>query len=106
MRWEKEDDLQVHRIKGKLKSSVFAYEHELDEWLENKLKANDNTNKEKVLSSFVKKSLYILLPIVLAFVIYLLFSKFILLENKPPPQKTNDHLWSATIHRPTYSGGQ
>jgi hypothetical protein len=87
MRWEKEDALPVHRLEGKTKSSVIAYKNELDAWLEKKLSANAKLKKERRHVSLIRKSLYVLLPLIAVFIIYFLLSGHIPIKKKPSPEK-------------------
>jgi hypothetical protein len=59
-RWEKDHGLPIHRINRDVKSSIFAYKKELDEWLE--LKANYKTKaKGRKLLRFSRRMRFILL---------------------------------------------
>jgi hypothetical protein len=75
IRWEKEYDLPVHRIEGKQKSSVFAYKKELNKWLEKKFDSNSNLKKSKNRLYMWRISLFILLPIIAAILIYFFILK-------------------------------
>ena len=44
-RWEKEFDLPIHRMDGSPKARVFAYKHELDQWIQEMLHTADDSEK-------------------------------------------------------------
>jgi tetratricopeptide (TPR) repeat protein len=69
-RWERELDLPIRRLDGTPRARVFAYKHELDNWLEDKLNNHDITTT-KYLRVHKKKSikLWTTLPIALALII-------------------------------------
>lgn len=87
VRWENEFGLPVHRMENKAKSSVFAYKHELDEWLEKKLNTNVKLKKEKHRSSMFRITLFILIPILLVVGTYFVTSTFFLPSKERSPQK-------------------
>ena len=53
-RWEVELGLPIHRLDGSPKASVFAYKHELDQWLDEKLHEHEVPQK-RALSLFIHK---------------------------------------------------
>jgi hypothetical protein len=87
VRWENEFGLPVHRMENKPKSSVFAYRHELDEWLEKKLNSNAKLRKEKHRRSVFRITLFILVPILLVVGTYFVTTTFFLPSKEPSPQK-------------------
>jgi len=87
IRWEKEFGLPVHRMENKPKSSVLAYKHELDEWLEKKLRANINLKKEESRRLLLRVALFIIIPILLIVGSYFIITNFFLTSKEPPPQK-------------------
>ncbi|MFC2160961.1 hypothetical protein ACFLRX_04845 [Acidobacteriota bacterium] len=44
IRWEEKFGLPIHRLEGSVKSGVFAYKNELDDWLKTKLKNGNGKN--------------------------------------------------------------
>ena len=64
-RWEKKHGLPVHRMDGTSKSSIFAYQDELDKWLKKRL--NEKYTPKDIFTFRLKwhKIYYFLLPIIL-----------------------------------------
>ena len=73
-RWEQELELPVRRLDGTPKARVFAYKDELDVWLEDKLNNKDlSTTKYLRIAKTKPKKLWIILPISLALILFVIF---------------------------------
>jgi hypothetical protein len=55
-RWEHELDLPIHRLEDSPKARVFAYQDELDRWVESSFH-KANKSKKKAKTSLIKKFL-------------------------------------------------
>jgi hypothetical protein len=86
LRWERSFGLPVHRMEGTLRSRVFAYKDELDNWRTSRIGGNiasNNTLKEVQQPAKSetspkprwRKSYYFLLPGLMGLLIYLVFFK-------------------------------
>ncbi|MFW6140420.1 MAG: FG-GAP repeat domain-containing protein [Acidobacteriota bacterium] len=63
-RWEKELGLPVHRLSDYPRSRVYAYKHELDEWIKGKIKIEPKNRQ---------KYLYFLIPLAALILIYFIW---------------------------------
>jgi TolB-like protein/Tfp pilus assembly protein PilF len=56
-RWEKDFNLPVHRMDGSPKARVFAYKHELDQWIQEMLHKTDESGKREISFKGLNKTL-------------------------------------------------
>jgi len=85
-RWEEKYSLPIHRIEGAPKSRVYAYKHELDEWLRAKFDNHSVPPQKKPRIWLSKKSLLILsASLVLAAALLGLYFFILKSGNQTPP---------------------
>ena len=100
-RWERELDLPIHRLDGSPKASVFAYQEELDRWLNEKLHEREIVeDKSSRVRRRKRKLFYIALPLVLALAATIAAVRLL---KKPSPTSGDDSDRPATAPVPAMS---
>jgi TolB-like protein/Tfp pilus assembly protein PilF len=77
-RWEKEFGLPVHRMDALPKAHIFAYKHELDKWIHEKLDSADAQKKGAIIRNRLKKpAIAVIMILILCSVGVLLWQIFL-----------------------------
>jgi hypothetical protein len=103
LRWERSFGLPVHRMEGALKSRVFAYTDELDNWRRSRSGENlASNNTDKTVLQLAKsealpkprwrKSYYFLLPGLMGLLVYVVFVKM-----SGPSEPANFKIQNSTL---------